>query len=161
MSDTTIYILQKDLPENVSGTKFKQDPENNNRYYPLHCFREGSGEYIWKERPIYGICSSAIKDPQWFLPEEEVEVQKAKELLVSKGYCVSVHPEIVATHDAIHNPTVKAHLFSHKYTEEDLRKSFDAGCHYASEILERYRGSKSIVIEKKWGFDDYLKSLNQ
>jgi hypothetical protein len=90
MSNSKVYILQKDFPGHKSGTKFLKDPDYDNRYYPEWCFHQKNGKYIWENRIVYGITEADVLDVNWFLPEEDHEVAKAKELLRGMGYYVSL-----------------------------------------------------------------------
>jgi hypothetical protein len=95
-----IYILQKDLPDAKAGQRFVWI-EGDGVYSQKYERRDVKENYSFHEPCAYfrdsirlmPNTSSYTKEfvennPEWFLPEEDNEVPKAKELLKSKGYLV-------------------------------------------------------------------------
>src|SRR6266699_3209737 len=63
------YILKRDLPGIKTGTVYKQDKNDNFRYYPMECF-DSNGLV----KPMYGVNDNDVHDTNWFVPQAKFDI---------------------------------------------------------------------------------------
>jgi hypothetical protein len=85
MSNNKVFILQKNTPDAAAGTKYYKYSYLGNEFYY-------SGTSLPPEDVVCDIwpVETVENKTEWFLPEEDHEVAKAKELLRGMGYYVSL-----------------------------------------------------------------------
>jgi hypothetical protein len=147
----TVVILQKDLPCIQAGTRF-HNCKGTDKYYPWFCFVED--RLLVPTNCEYHFTWDHIKLSEWFLPEEDHEVSKAKELLKSKGYVVfSKDQESLS--EKIRELYGVAGL---KYTEEDMLKCFNYAMGYVMAYgIDKPERQRVSALE----FFNYINSLNK
>lgn len=138
----TVYILQRDLPDAKAGTRYTHNQFTG--------FFEVLGVPIDQVHPRPYYDKIVYEMPEWWLPEEDHEVAKAKELLCAKGYAVFSKDQ-----DSLSEKIKELYgVAGLKYTEEDIENAFMAA-------RETYNVEGLYVAKKYNSSRDYINSLNK
>lgn len=146
------YTLQKDLPNAKAGATYSITDDGEN-YVCYEMLSTKSWDVSYPKEYIEN-------NPEWFLLKEDIELSKAKELLLDNDYEIvkdGAHTIKVGGRPFIFekvNPidTITISIQSQlKYTEEDLRNCF--------EKSRRFMPVMAYVEYKT--FEDYIKSLKK